>query len=81
MIVAMEGRDVANADITGAFLQTDYNKGYMHIKMEGSMATLLEDIKPSYFKEFIYIYIRRKKYMYTEYKKAIYCTIYVSLLF
>ena len=35
MIDAMEGRDVATAEIPGAFLQTDYDKGDIHIKMEG----------------------------------------------
>ena len=33
MIYAMEGRYVAAADITGEFLQTDYDKGDMHINM------------------------------------------------
>ena len=46
MIDAMEGREVATADIPGAFLQTDYDKGDIHIKLEGAMATLLEDIDP-----------------------------------
>ena len=63
MIVAMEGRDVANADITGAFLQTDYNKGYIHIKMDGTTVTLIEYIDPTYYKDFIYIYIHGKNFM------------------
>ena len=33
MIDAMEGQEVATADIPGAFLQTDYNKGDIHIKL------------------------------------------------
>ena len=44
MIDAMEGRDVATLDIPGAFLQTDYDKGDIHIKLEGAMVTLLEEI-------------------------------------
>ena len=35
MIDAMEGREVATADIPGAFLQTKYDKGDIHIKLEG----------------------------------------------
>ena len=42
MIDAMEGREVENADISGAFLQTDNDKGDIHIKLEGAMVTLLE---------------------------------------
>ena len=33
MIDAMEGREVATADTPGAFLKTDYDKGYIHIKL------------------------------------------------
>ena len=46
MIDAMEGQEVATADIPGAFLQTYYYKGDIYIKLEGSMVTLLEDIDP-----------------------------------
>ena len=35
MIDAVEVWEVATADIPGAFLQTDYNKGDIHIKLEG----------------------------------------------
>ena len=41
MIDAMEGQEVATADIPGVFLRTDYEKGYIHIKLEGAMVTLL----------------------------------------
>ena len=33
MIDEMEGWDVATADITGAFLQNDYNKGDIYINI------------------------------------------------
>ena len=46
MIDAMEGREVATADIPGAFLQTDCDKGDIHIKLEGAMVSLLEEIDP-----------------------------------
>ena len=54
MIDAMKGREVETTDIPGAFLQTDYDKGNIHIKLEGAMVTLLEEIDPEYYKYFIY---------------------------
>ena len=80
MIDTTEGRDVANSDIPGAFLQTDYNKEDIHIKMEGVMVTLLEDINPAYKKN-IYIDSHCRKFMYKEFKKAVYGTLKASLLF
>ena len=46
MIYVTEVRYVATSDIPGAFLQTDYNKGDIHINMEGAMVTLLKEINP-----------------------------------
>ena len=48
MIDAMEGRGVATADIAGAFLQTDYEKGYIPINTEGAMVNILKEIYPAY---------------------------------
>ena len=45
------------------------------------MVTILEEIDPEYYKDFIYIDKRRRKCMYVEVKKAIYGTLKVSLLF
>ena len=42
----MEGWEVATADILGDLLQNDYDKGDIHIKLEGAMVTLIEDIDP-----------------------------------
>ena len=42
MIDAMEGWDVETADIPGGFLQTNCNKGDIHINMEVEILTLLE---------------------------------------
>ena len=49
MIDAMEFQEVATADISGAYLQTDYDKGDIHIKPEEAMVTLLEDIYLEYY--------------------------------
>ena len=81
MIDAMEGREVATTDIPGAFLQTDYDKGDIHIKLDGAMVTLLEDIDAEYYKDFVFTYKRGRKCMYAEAKKAIYGTLEASLLF
>ena len=81
MIDATEGREVATTDIPGAFLQTEYDKGDIHIKLEGAMFTLLEEIDPEYYKDFIFTDKRGKKCMHAEAKKAIYGTLDASLLF
>ena len=75
MIDAMEVREVATSDIPGAFLQTNHDKGYIHIKLEEAMITLLEEIDPDYYKYFIYTYKRGRKCMYAEAKKDIYGTL------
>ena len=61
MITAMEGREVATADIPGSLLQTDYNKGDIQTKLEGAMVTLIEDIEPEYYKDFIFTDKRGRK--------------------
>ena len=81
IIDPMEGRDVATSDIYRAFLQTDYEKGYIQIKMEGPIDTLLEDIDPGYYNNFTYIDNRGNKCMYAKAKKAIYGTLEASLIF
>ena len=42
MIDAIESRDVATVEIIGTFLQTNYDKGEIHINIEGTMVTVLE---------------------------------------
>ena len=64
MIDAMEGQELATADIPGSFLQTNYDKGDINIKLEGSMVPLLEDIDPEYYKDVIFTDKRRRKCMY-----------------
>ena len=45
------------------------------------MVTLLEEIDPEYYKDFIYTDKRGEKFMYAESKKYIYGTLEASLLF
>ena len=81
MIDAIESQEVATADIPEAFLQTDYDKGGIHTKLEGDMFILLEYINPKYYKYFIYTDKCGGKCMYAESKKDIYVTLEASLLF
>ena len=81
MIDAMDGREVATTGIPGAFLQTYYDKGDIHIKLEGAIVTQLEEIDPEYYKDYIFTYKRGRNCMYAEAKKAIYGTLEASLLF
>ena len=41
--------------------EANYCKVDIHIKMEGKMLTLMEEIDPSYYKEFIYLDISGRK--------------------
>ena len=81
MIDTMEVREVATANIPGAFLQTNCDKGYIHIKLEGAIFTRLEEIDPENYKYFIYTYKSRSKCMYSEANKVIYGTLEASPLF
>ena len=81
VIDAMEVQNVAIADIPVDFLQTDYNKGEIHINIKGTIVTLFHKIDLSYYKVFIYIYSSGKKFMYAESKKSFYSTLEASLLF
>ena len=81
MIDAMEVQEVATADVPGTFLQTYYYKDDIHIKLEVAMVTLLEEIEPKHYKDFIYTDKHGRKCMYAEAKKAIYVTLESSLLF
>ena len=81
IIYVIKVPDVATVEIPGALLQTDYNKGYINIKMEGVMVTLMEEIDPAYYKGFVYLDSRGKKCMYAEANKAIYSTLEASHIF
>ena len=81
MIDAIEGREVATADIPGDFLHTYFGKGDIHIKLEGAMVALLEEIDQEYYKYLIYTDKIGRKCMYSEAKEAIYGTLEASLLF
>ena len=53
MIDTEENRDVATADIPGAFLQTDNTSGSTDLKMEGIMVDILLDIDKDRYEPFV----------------------------
>ena len=63
MIDAMEGWDIATADTPEYFLQNDYDKRDINIKMYGTIVIILKDIDLAYYKDFIYIDRRVRKCM------------------
>ena len=81
MIDAHERRDVATADIPGAFLQTEYHKGDTHIRIEGPMLELLVDLDPEHYRKYIHTYPNGKRVLMAEIRKAMYGTLNASLLF
>ena len=81
MIDAMEGRDVATADIPGAFMQTPYDGGDVHIRIDGPMATLLAKIDPELYGPYMVKGRNGRSMMFAETKKALYGTVDASLLF
>ena len=70
MIDTMKSHEVATADIPGAFLQTEYDHGYINMKLEGEMVTLLEEINPYYYTDFSGIDKRVREFIYAEAKKG-----------
>ena len=56
MIDAFEKRDVATANIPGAFLQTKMPKGEddVHVILDGRMAELLAKIVPETYQEYVH---------------------------
>ena len=81
MIDAKENRDVATADIPGAFLQTHDKTGSTHLRLEGPMVDILVEIDPDTYKPYVYADKRGRKYMYAECLKAIYGTLNAALMF
>ena len=79
MIDAKERRDVATADIPGAFMQTDLNEK-VHMRLDGAMAELLLKIDAKLYRKYL-VQHGNKSVMYVELQKALYGTLDASLLF
>ena len=78
-IETREGRDVATADIPGAFMQADMDK-LVHVKLEGQMDELLVRLDPKLYRKYVQLE-KGKSVLYVEHKKALYGTLRASLLF
>ena len=81
MIDAKEDRDVATAEIPGAFLQTYDTSVSTHLNFDGMMAELLARIYPYLYRKYIITNKKCCKIIYAEFLKALYGTLDASLLF
>ena len=82
LIDAIEGRDVATADIPGAFLQTEMPEGEdVYIRLDGTMADLLCRLDPKLYKPCMIDRGKGRKLLYAKANKAIYGTLRAALLF
>jgi hypothetical protein len=75
----MERREVATADIPGAFMEADMDE-LVHMKLEGRMAELLVKLDPKLYRKYIQVE-NGKTVLYVELKKALYGTLKAALLF
>ena len=82
IINAMEGRNVAITDITGAFIYTDMvNRNYtVRVRLCGVLAHLLVRIDPSNFAENV-VLEGGQKVIYAILKEALYGALIASLIF
>ena len=79
VIDALEGRDVAVADIPGAFMQAGMDE-VVHVKLEAEMAEMLARLDPKLYRKHI-ICEKGKPVLYVELLKALYGTLRAALLF
>ena len=79
-MAAKEKRDVATADIPGAFLQTKASKGTI-IKLQGAIVTSLLKINPKWKQYVVYEGHKRVPTVYSEALKALHGTVDASKLF
>jgi hypothetical protein len=79
VIDTAEHRDVATADIPGAFMLADMDE-IVHVKLEGKMVDLLLKIEPKLYRKYVLIE-KGKPILYVELKKALYGTLRAGLLF
>jgi hypothetical protein len=78
-IDAKEGRDVATADIPGAFMQADMDE-VVHMRLEGVMVELLLELDPKKYGSHV-VEHHGKKVLYVQLMKALYGTLRAALLF
>ena len=79
LIDAIEGRDVATADIPGAFLQATMDDD-VYIKFEGKMVDVLIGLDSAKYGPCVCTY-KGRRFIYAKAIKAIYGTLRAALLF
>jgi hypothetical protein len=77
MIDAKEGRDVAIADVAGAFLHADL-LDFVIMKLEGKFVDIMCSVNPAY-KDYV-VFEGGKKVLYLRLLKALYGTVKASML-
>ena len=77
-IDALEGRDVATADVAGAYLNAEMND-YVLMRLEGEDVDLMCDMNPSY-KEYVWRSRNGKKSLYLRLARALYGCVQSALL-
>jgi hypothetical protein len=76
---AKERRDVATADIPGAFMQADIDE-VVHVRLEGPLAKLLVKVNEDLYSKYV-VMERGKPVIYVKLLKALYRTLQAALLF
>ena len=77
MIAALEGRDVAIADVTGAYLNADMGD-LVHMKFQGATVDIMCEIDPT-MEEFVVIE-QGQRTLYVQLMKALYGCVQSALL-
>jgi hypothetical protein len=79
VIDAKEGRDVATADIPGAFMQAEMDE-VVHMRLEGVMVDILLELDCEKYEPHI-VTQHGKRILYVQLMKALYGTLRAALLF
>ncbi|VEU43169.1 unnamed protein product, partial [Pseudo-nitzschia multistriata] len=80
LIDAIEGRDVATADIPGAFLQTPMPPDeVVHLRFDGPMADILTRLDPKLYQPHLITTKKGHKMLYARADKAIYGTLRAAI--
>ena len=80
VIDAIENRDVAIADVPGAFLTADLDEEVIML-LDGELAELMEAVSPSTYREYVTVGRKGKKMLYVSLNKALYGLLRSALLF
>ena len=71
LIEAKEKRDVAVADIPGAYLHADVDEKII-VRFDGTMAEMLVRIDPKIYKPYVQVDRKGQPVLYAQLKKALY---------